>query len=161
MPLLKTVRVPRNIAITALLCGAAWLGARPAEAEVDVDLRAGFYMDAEAFGVGAGLLSPLGSSHKWYFNPNLELAFGDNANLVLLNGDVHYDFADSGNMSFWIGAGPALLMTNPDGGDNDTSLGLNLFTGVTGTRGSVRPFAQFKGVVSDNNEVVLQGGIRF
>ena len=160
MPLLRTARMPRNLAIAALLCGAAWMGPRPLEAAVDVDLRAGVYMDAEAFGVGAGLLSPLGS-HNWFFNPNLEIAFGDNANLVSLNGDIHYDFAGSSNMSMWIGAGPALLMTDPDGGESDTNLGLNVLTGITGTHGSVRPFAQLKGVVSDNSEVVLQGGIRF
>jgi hypothetical protein len=160
MPLLKTARVPRSLAIAALLCGAAWMGARPAAAEVDVDLRAGVYMDAEAFAVGAGLLSPLGS-HNWFFNPNLEIAFGDNANMVSLNGDIHYDFAGSSSMSMWLGAGPALLVRDPDGGSSDTNLGLNVFTGITGTRGSVRPFAQLKGVVSDNSEVVLQGGIRF
>src|SRR5262245_38631017 len=146
MPQLRTARVPRNIAIAALLCGAAWLGARPAAADVDVDLRAGVYMDAEAFGVGAGLLSPLGSN--WFFNPNLEVAFGDDANLVSLNGDLHYDFTSTGSTSMWIGAGPALLMTDPDGGSSDTNLGLNLLTGIGGTRGSMRPFAQFKGVVS-------------
>jgi len=161
MSLLRTARGSRNLAIAALLCGTAWMGARPAQAAVDVDVRAGFYVDAEAFGVGAGLLSPLGSSHHWFFNPNLEVAFGDNANLVLLNGDVHYDFAGNSKMSMWIGAGPALLMTDPDGGDSDTNLGLNVFTGITGTGGSVRPFAQLKGVVSDNSEVVLQGGVRF
>jgi hypothetical protein len=52
-------------------------------------------------------------------------------------------------------------MTNPDGGENDTSLGLNVFTGLTGMGGTWRPFAQLKAVVADNSEVVLQGGIRF
>lgn len=161
MPLLRTVRVTRVIAVAALLCGSAWM-ARPAQAGVDTDLRAGYYTDAEAFGVGAGLISPLGSGGRWFFNPNLEVAFGDNANLFSVNGDVHYDFTTiGGSSSMWLGAGPALLVSDPDGGDSSTDLGLNVFTGITATHGGTRPFAQLKGVLSDNSEVVLQGGIRF
>ena len=161
MPLLRTERVTRMVAVAALLCASAWMMARPAQAEVDTDLRAGYYVDAEAFGVGVGLISPMGSSHHWYFNPNLEFAFGDEANLFSVNGDMHYDFATFKSSQMWLGAGPALLMTDPDGGDSDTNLGLNVFTGITAVRGGSRPFAQLKAVLSDNNEVVLQAGIRF
>lgn len=162
MPQLRTGRVTRWLAVFALLCGSAWLtSARPAHAGVDTDLRAGYYVDAEAFGVGAGLISPMGSSSHWFFNPNLELAFGDNANLYSVNGDLHYDFASAGSASMWLGAGPALLVSDPDGGDSSTDLGLNVFTGITSMKGGTRPFAQLKGVISDNSEVVLQGGIRF
>jgi hypothetical protein len=161
MPLHRTARVTRTLALAALLCAPASLMARPAQAGVDTDLRAGYYVDAEAFGLGAGLISGMGSSGHWFFNPNLELAFGDHAHLFSVNGDVHYDFASVGSSSLWIGAGPALLVTDPDQGDSDTRLGLNVFTGITAVRGGTRPFAQLKGILSDNSEVVLQGGIRF
>ncbi|SRR5258705_845045 len=163
MPLLRTARVPRMLVIAGLLCGSAWLmGVRSAQAGVDTDLRAGYYTDAQALGVGAGLISNMGSSHRWFFNPNLEGAFGDHANLFSVNGDVHYDFTSSGNKtSMWLGGGPAVLVTDPSGGSSNTDLGLNVLTGITGTRGDTRPFAQLKGVISDNSEVVLQGGIRF
>ena len=134
---------------------------RPAHAGVDWDLRAGFYTDAEAFGVGAGLISPLGSGQRWWFNPNAEIAFGDGANLMSLSGDVHYDFASTKSTHMWLGAGPTLLMTDPEGGDSDTNLGLNVLGGIGGVGGSWRPFAQVKGILSDNNELVVQGGIRF
>jgi hypothetical protein len=149
-------------AIAALLCSAACLmGVRSAQAGVDTDVRAGYYTDAQAVGVGAGLISNMGTSHRWFFNPNLEGAFGENANLFSVNGDVHYDFTSGGSTSMWLGGGPALLVTDPSGGSSDTNLGLNVLTGITGTHGSTRPFAQLKGVISDNSEVVLQGGIRF
>ena len=118
-------------------------------------------MDMDAVGVGAGLLTPVSSDHRWYFNPNFEVGFGDEEKLVTMNGDFHYDFQQNRSLSVWMGAGPALLVTDPDVGDSDTDVGLNLLTGLGGTRGDVRPFAQLKGVVANQSQVVLQGGIRF
>lgn len=154
-------RTARHIAILVLLTGAGWtMGASRAGA-TDWDLRAGVYVDHEMVGVGGGVLTQVGDQARWFFNPNLEIAAGDERTLVGLNGDFHYDFHQSGNTSVWLGAGPAVLFEDPPSGDTDTDLGLNLLAGLGGTQGGVRPFAQLKGVVSDDSEVVLQGGIRF
>jgi hypothetical protein len=162
MPKLMTSRTARRIAILILISGAAWtMGVGSARAGVDTDLRAGVYMDANAVGVGAGVLTPVSSDNRWFFNPNLEVGFGDNENLILMNGDFHYDLNQSNNMSVWMGAGPAVIVTDPSVGNSRTDVGLNLLTGLSGTNGSVRPFAQLKGIVADNSQVVLQGGIRF
>ena len=165
MPKLTTSRTARRIAIPvliSLISGAGWtIGVGSARAGVDTDLRAGVYMDANAVGVGAGVLTPVGSDNRWFFNPNLEVGFGDNENLILMNGDFHYDLNQSRNMSFWMGAGPAVIVTDPSAGSSRTDVGLNVLTGLSGTSGSVRPFAQLKGIVADNSQVVLQGGIRF
>ena len=164
MPKLNRIHKARRIAILTLMCSASWiLGAVSTGAAMDTDLRAGVYTDSEAIGVGAGLLTPIGSTSRWFFNPNVEVAFGDEENLVGVNGDFHYDFWNSGNsgMTAWLGGGPALLMTNPDAGDTETDLGLNVLAGLGGTGGAVRPFAQVKGIVADESQVVLQGGIRF
>jgi hypothetical protein len=131
-------------------------------AGVDGDLRAALYTDEHAVGVGAGILACVANSHSWFFNPNVEAAFGDDANVVSLNGDVHYDFADTEDVTFWMGGGPALVMTHPDGdGDSDTDAGLNLLTGLGDKVGAIRPYAQLRGLISDQNELVLAGGIRF
>jgi hypothetical protein len=164
MPKLNRTLKARRIAILTLMCSAGWiLGAVSNGAAMDTDLRAGVYTDSEAIGVGAGLLTPVGSSSRWFFNPNVEIGFGDEENLIGVNGDFHYDFYNSGNsgMSAWFGGGPAILMTNPDNGDSQTDLGLNVLTGLGGTSGAVRPFAQVKGIITDESQVVLQGGIRF
>jgi hypothetical protein len=162
MPKLKMARMARSIAILVLLCGAGWtMSAASARAAVDGDLRAGVFVDPDAVGVGAGVLAPVSSDHRWFFNPNLEVGFGDNENIIAMNGDFHYDITENTNMSVWMGAGPAVLVTDPDAGSSRTDLGLNLLTGLGGTTGSVRPFAQLKGVVADQSQVVLQGGIRF
>ena len=164
MPKLNRSQKARRIAILTLMCSAGWiLGAVSNGAAMDTDLRAGVYTDSEAIGVGAGLLTQVGSTSRWFFNPNVEIAFGDEENLVGLNGDFHYDFYSSANsgMSAWLGGGPAVLMSNPDAGDTQTDLGLNVLAGLGGNGGTVRPFAQVKGIITDESQVVLQGGIRF
>jgi len=130
-------------------------------ADVDADLRAAIYTDENAVGIGAGLLTGVGHSREWFFNPNVEAAFDDEENLVTLNGDVHYDFAHTHDVTFWLGGGPALVMTDPERGDSDTDAGLNLLTGLGDMDGSVRPYAQLRGLISDENQLVLAGGIRF
>lgn len=127
----------------------------------DADLRAGYYFDAGGFALGGGLLTGLGHSGSWWFNPNLEVAFADNVNVFTINGDVHYDLPVESSMSWWVGAGPALMIADPDGGSADSNFGLNVLGGMGAARGGVRPFAQFKAILSDNSETALMGGIRF
>ena len=141
---------------------ASLIMAPPSRAGVDGDLRAALYTDDDAVGVGAGILTGVADSHSWFFNPNVEAAFGDDASIVSLNGDVHYDFADTEDVTFWLGGGPALIMTDPEGdADSDADAGLNLLTGLGDKDGSIRPYAQLRGLISDENELVLAGGIRF
>jgi hypothetical protein len=127
----------------------------------DVDLRGGWYAkEAEGPFIGGGALTSMG--HQWYFNPNLEFAFGDEVDYLTVNGDVHYDFTRNGNLSFWAGGGLAIVDTDPDGpGDGSTDLGLNLLVGLGDRKGGVRPFGQFKVILSDETEFVVMGGVRF
>lgn len=145
-----------------LLIALVWLGAifaTPAVAEIDGDIRAGYYIDTEEPMIGGGILTGLGEG--WYFNPNAEIVFVDGGDLITLNGDFHYDFSLGSDASWWLGAGPAILFADADGGDDDTDLGVNLLIGVTALHGKVRPFAQGKVIISDDTEGVISVGIRF
>ena len=135
--------------------------ASPAHAETDAELRLGYYTDPEAVSFGGGALMPLGSAHPWMFNPNVEVAISDFANVISLNPDFHYDFPTGGNMAYWLGAGPALLFIDRDRGDSDTDFGVNVFAGLGARHGAARPFVQMKGVLSDNSRLALTGGLRF
>ena len=153
-----------HLLAVASLIGAALLltaGARVANAGTDADLRGGYYFDSDAFALGGGLLTSLSHSGPWYFNPNLEAAFGDHVTTVTVNGDLHYDLPMASSMSWWVGAGPALLVSDPDNAPSNSRFAVNVLGGVGGRGGSVRPFAQFKAIVSDNSETALMGGIRF
>ncbi|HTM57392.1 MAG TPA: hypothetical protein VL123_03155 [Candidatus Udaeobacter sp.] len=135
----------------------------PARAGVDADVRAGVFTSADnAVGVGAGILTPIGDrNYRWYANPNAEFAVGNtDENLVSVNGDFHYDLAHQRTTSVWVGAGPAVIIQDRHG-DSNTDLGLNLLAGMGKTRGTVRPYGQVKGVLSDNSGVAIVGGVRF
>ena len=129
-------------------------------ADVDGDVRGGYYFDSERAHIGGGLLMQVSPGSAWFFNPNLELALSDRSDLFALSGDFHYDFHRSGNTSLWVGLGPALLIEDNDN-DSDASAGLNGLFGIGAASGTVRPFGQFKAILADNAEVVLTGGIRF
>lgn len=150
----------RRIVGLSILIGsmAALVFTAAPSAAFDTELRAGVFMDADAFALGGGLLAPMGS--RWFFNPNVEFAFGDQ-DLVVVSGDFHYDFAASGGMSPWLGVGPTILMRDRAGDGSDTDVGLNILAGLGATRGTARPFAQVRGVIADDSQVVLTGGIRF
>ena len=132
-----------------------------ARASVDGDVRAGIYPNADAVSVGGGILTNVGNSSHWYFNPNVEVAMGDRQDIIAMSGDIHYDFATGSRTSFWMGAGPALLVTDHSNAESETDLGMNVLTGVGATRGNVRPFAQLRGTMSDQSQLTIAGGIRF
>ena len=131
--------------------------AAAANGDVDVDLRAGVYMDADAPAVGGGILMSVGGGYSgWYFNPNIEFAFRDNDTEAALSGDFHYDFPTGNSISPYVGLGPSILFT-----DNDNDFALNVLGGIAGRRGEVRPFGQLKALIGGNDEIALMGGIRF
>lgn len=130
-------------------------------AAVDIDLRTGYYFDAEDAFVGGGVLMDVGESGHWYFNPNLEYVFVSDGDLFTVNGDVHYDFDTTGDFFFWLGAGPAVIFSDFDPGGSETDLGANVFAGAALKRKGVRPFAQLKVIIADESDVVLGFGVRF
>lgn len=130
-------------------------------ADWDVDLRGGWYVkEVEGPFIGGG--ARVGFAPNWFFNPNAEFAFGSDVDFLTVNGDVHYDFATRGDLSFWAGGGLAIVQTNPEGpADDETDLGLNAIFGFGKNKGGVRPFGQLKFILSDETEFVLMGGVRF
>lgn len=134
---------------------------RVAAAGIDPEVRAGVYPGAEAFSLGGGLLVPMGKRQPWNFNPNVEATVAGDDDFVALSGDVHYDFRGTTNMSVWLGAGPALFVYDRPGADNDTQFGMNVLAGIGGKRGQMRPFAQLRGTVAEDNRIAIAGGLRF
>ncbi len=154
-------RKARGWFVSTLAIAGVLLGAASARAGVDGDVRGGFNADTEDAFVGGGVLTNLGSTTRWFFNPNAEVAFSDDRDQLQLSGDVHYDFNVSPSMSYWLGAGPTLVHRDANRGSDDTDLGVNLLAGVGARSGNVRPFAQGKVVLKDDSEAAVAVGIRF
>ena len=152
-------RYVAGIGTAALLGLISIVAPQTARAGVDGDVRAGV-TDGDRVAVGGGLLTQVGSSRHWYFNPNVDMTVGDNRDQFAMNGDFHYDLNTSGP-AFWVGGGPALMVVDRDGADNDTDVGLNVLTGIGKKHGDVRPFAQLRGTIADDSQVQIAGGVRF
>ena len=143
--------------VAVLLLGAA----APALAQWDFGVRGGVYTEAEASVVGLEALTQVGDG-QWFFNPNSEFAFEDRQDTIAISGDFHYDFETTAPIYVWAGAGPALIVRNPEFGDSDTDPGLNLLAGVGFNKGhDVIPYIQGKVVLSDFDEAALVFGVRF
>jgi hypothetical protein len=144
-----------GIALFILICAV------PAQADIRPGVRGGGYFDSDSFFIGGEILTPVATD--WYFNPNVEFAFSDRADLITFNFDFHYDFETSRNLYVWVGAGPAVIYRDPEGRiEGDTDFGANIFMGLgfrTGTR--LIPYIQPKVIVADNSEFSLAFGVRF
>jgi hypothetical protein len=131
----------------------------PAAGNVEGDLRGGYNTDVENGLIGGGVNADLGSS--WDFNPNAEWVFVDGYDLWSVNADFHYDFNVDGP-ALWLGAGPALIVTDFDpSGPSDEDLGMNLLGGIGAKQGEVRPFGQVKVTLADNSSSAMAVGVRF
>jgi hypothetical protein len=135
--------------------------AAQADADIKPGVRVGAYFDPTDAFIGGEILVDITPS--WYFNPNVEYVFVDNATFVTFNFDVHYDLPVD-EVYLWIGGGIGILYFDPDPVrfDDETDFGLNVFAGVGfRTNSRIVPYIQPKVFISDDSEVSLAFGIRF
>jgi hypothetical protein len=141
---------------------AAILLAAPAAAQADprFGVRFGYYTEAEAPFLGAEMLFRV--VPEIYFNPNVEAVFVDDGHSFTINGDFHYDFLSGRRTFAWLGAGLAVINTDPEGSaEGNTDVGLNLLAGIGTRRGRVIPYAQAKVILKSDTEFVIGVGLRF
>ena len=142
-----------TVVLALLLASAAPAGARDM-----FGVRTGFYTDVDEPFIGIEGLFGLGN--HVYLNPNFEYVFTDDPHYMTFNADFHYDFPTRSRAYVWAGAGLGVLYTNPEVGDSNTDVGLNLLFGV-GLKGHVVPYVQGKVIVSEDTAFVLGIGLRF
>ena len=141
---------------------AAILLAVPAAAQADprFGVRFGYYTEAEAPFLGAEMLFRV--VPEIYFNPNVEAVFVDDGHYFTINGDFHYDFLSGRRTFAWLGAGLAVINTDPEGSaEGNTDVGLNLLAGIGTRRGRVIPYAQAKVILKSDTEFAIGVGLRF
>jgi hypothetical protein len=144
-----------------LLSGLASI--TPNLARPDFGVRGGAYSEEEEAFLGAEALFNMDGERNWFGNPNIEHAFIEDGDLTSLSFDFHYDFIDNKPYTMWVGGGPTVLFRDGDAFEeqDDTDPGANVLFGVGSTEGTVRPYGQFKVIVTDDTQAVLAAGIRF
>ena len=145
-----------------LAVAAAILSSLPAAAQADprFGVRLGYYTEVEDPFLGAELLFRI--VPEIYFNPNVEVVLVDNGRYLTVNGDFHYDFLARRRTFAWLGAGLAVVNSDPEGpADGNTDFGLNLLAGIGARRGRVIPYAQAKVILKSDTEFVIGVGLRF
>ena len=153
---------PRSV-LVRLAVAVAILSALPAVAQADprFGVRFGYYTEADAPFLGAEMLFRI-IPPEIYFNPNVEAVLVDDGHYVTINADFHYDFLSGRRTFAWVGAGVALLNTDPGGSaESDTDFGFNLLAGIGSRRGRVIPYAQAKLILKSDTEFVVGVGLRF
>ncbi len=121
-----------------LLVVAALALAAPSRAQVSFIPMAGYDIDYEALQVGLGFefavtpgILPFAASVR----PSAEYVFVDNGDVVRLNGDIIGRFSLVGVPFRPYGkAGVAVELQNPEIGDSNTEVGLNLGAGAEFSR---------------------------
>src|SRR5262245_53282735 len=144
------------LALVVALCVAA----APASAgPIGFQASGGWYTDSGDFFLGAG--ARVGFA-RVTFIPNAEWIFVDSGSEYTLNLDATLSLFPLGVASAYVGAGMGWLTVDPDPGDSDTETVANLLGGVAFNAIVLKPFAQVKWVLRDNDDLnAVSAGIRF
>jgi hypothetical protein len=159
-------RIPRILAVrTAValalaLIAAFCLVAGPASAgPIGFQASGGWYTDDSDFFLGAG--ARVGFA-RVTFIPNAEWLFVDSGSAYTLNLDGTLSLFPLGVASAYVGAGIGWFTVDPDEGDSDTETVANLLGGVAFNAIVLKPFAQVKWVLRENDDLTaVSAGIRF
>jgi hypothetical protein len=127
------------------------------QAQVKLDLRGGYYQEAEDFFLGAGL-----NFNLLFFTavPNFEYVFVSGGDFYTINLDGYVTVLPLVAGSGWLGGGFVLSSAKPSGGESDVSGGVNLLAGFGLDKIPLKPYAQLKYIIADNSQFVIGVGVR-
>jgi hypothetical protein len=128
------------------------LSAGNAAAETTWGPRAGMSFNPDQIALGAHVQLPLATN--FYIVPNADVAFGDDAFTISLNGDVAYRFQSESSVRPYLGAGFSYFNFDVDsegaGDDSISEAGVSILGGVwLNASGSTPFFIEGKFFLSD------------
>ena len=148
------------VAFSVALMVAIGLAAGPASAgPIEWQGTGGWYTDNSDFFLGAGARIGLATITVI---PNAEYVFVSSGSLFTLNIDGTLNVLPLGVATGYVGAGLGMIISDPDVGDSNTESAFNLIAGAGLNAIKFKPFAQFKWIVKDNDDLkALVFGVRF
>jgi hypothetical protein len=146
VPNMKSIlRTTTSFVAAAVLAAVV---AAPVSAETAWGPRGGMSFNPDQIALGAHVALPIATS--FYFVPNADFAFGDDATTFSLNGDAHYRFATDSSIKPYLGAGVSWFNYSPDDFDSFSEAGMNIHGGIwLNTNGSTPFFIEGKFFLSD------------
>ena len=128
-----------------------------AAARPEIGGHAGYNFDAEVAFAGAQAAIPV--ANKVDFYPSFSYYFVSDATEWALNFDARLR-PQVANRNGYLGAGINLLYYSVTG-SSDTQTNVNLFGGIEGRRGGIRPFAEARLIFGHGTTFQVQGGLNF
>jgi hypothetical protein len=146
------------LALVAVLAVAA-SPAAALDGPIEWQLTGGWYTESSDFVAGAGARLGFGPITAI---PNAEYVFVDGGGLYTLNLDGTMNVLPLGVATGYLGAGLAMVIADPDGGDSTTDTGFNVIAGAGLNAIKFKPFGQFKWIVKDDKDLqAIVFGVRF
>jgi hypothetical protein len=121
----------RSSLLGGLIAAAMLLAGANAMAAFNIGARAGYSSNPDQFVIGGQAV--IGSVAPFIqLAPSLDLGFGNNVSTTALNIDLQFNLPSLPKISpnIYVGAGPTLVMANPDKGNSDTEVGISLVAGL-------------------------------
>lgn len=148
----------KRCALAALMLGAIGSVTHAQSGQTYVGPRISYNFDFEEVAIGGQLGLPLTSALDFY--PSLDIFLVDEGSLLGLNADLKFRPGTDRPSPLYVGGGLNLSRRSFNDRSN-TEPGLNLFGGLEGRSGSVRPFVELRAILADRSTVQLSGGINF
>jgi hypothetical protein len=123
------MRATLRISTLAMLVAVCLVFASTASAGYPAGVRGGFSHRPDQFLFGLQVEFPP-VAQNLYIVPSTEVGVGDDAFSLAVNGDVQYRFHTSSGIRPYAGGGLTLYYIDPDNGDSNTDLGVNVLGGL-------------------------------
>jgi hypothetical protein len=147
-----------RVALVALMIGAIGSEGSAQTGRTYVGPRITYNFDFEEVAIGGQFGIPLTSALDFY--PSLDIFLVDEGSLLGFNGDLKFRPGMAGSSPLFVGGGLNLSRRSIND-RSDTEPGLNLFGGLEGRTGSLRPFVEMRAILADRSMVQLSGGLNF
>src|SRR5262249_47462028 len=106
--------------------------------------------------LGAQVSVPIANRLEFY--PSFDWYFVDPGSTWAVNADLKWRVAKDQPRWLYLGGGLDLMVHSLNG-ISSSKAGVNILGGIESLRGWVHPFAEIRGILSDNSSVQLQGGL--